>query len=425
MSDLILKWFHEASHGTLSRGWPKKMLFRFGVIVLCAALVVAWLQFRAPSVGLADGGDKTPITAAVARVQRENLTKKLDIAAEFQPFQEVDVHAKVAGYVKQLNVDIGDRVTRGQVLATLEVPELQEDYARAKAAISRFRGEIAHAQSQIKRYEAIARQADVTYRRLASVNQESPNLVAQQEIDIANAQAQAAAAQVAAEQANRVVSQQKLAEAEAKLRRVQDLLDYSRVTAPFSGIVTKRYVSVGTMVQIGTASNTQALPVVRVSQVDQLRLVFPVPESAMAKVQPGAAVTVTVPALGKSFDARVWRYAASADDATRTMETQVLVENPSFELKPGMLASVGLVLEHSAQALTVPLEAVADSTTHPTVWVVTPDKRIEERQVTLGLQTATRYEVLSGLSENEQVIVAGRDRLKVGEAVEPKLIALE
>ena len=364
-----------------------------------------------------------PKSAAVAVVARENLTRQIEIAAQFQAYQDVDVHAKVAGYVKVINVDIGDRVTGGQVLAVLEVPEIEEDLARAKAAVNRYRAEIVHDQSQIRRYEAISRQAALTHRRLASVNQESPNLVAQQDIDVAFAQAQAAAAQLASERANLAVSRQQLAEAEARERRMRDLLDFSRITAPFNGIVTKRYVDTGTLVQKGIASNTQAIPVVRVAQVDLLRLVFPVPETNMARIQVGAHVAVAVPSLGKTFDARVWRYSASSDDATRTMETQVLIENPKFELKPGMLASVTLALEHRDDALTVPLEAVSGNKTNPTVWVVAPNKRIEERKVVLGIETPTKYEVLSGLSENEQVIVAGRDRLKVGETVEPKRVA--
>ncbi|MDD4914765.1 MAG: efflux RND transporter periplasmic adaptor subunit [Methylococcales bacterium] len=364
-------------------------------------------------------------SVAVAKVLRANLDRQIEIAAELLPFQEVDVQAKVAGYVNEINVDIGDRVKQGQVLATLEVPEIAEDAVRAKATVSRYRGQIVHERSMIRRYQAIAHQAEVTYQRLAAVNEESPNLIARQEIDIAASRAQASAAQVDAEQANLIIAQQQLAEAQASERRVQDMLNFARITAPFSGIVTKRYVDVGTMVQTSTSSNTQARPVVQVAEVDRLRLVFPVPESAMVSIKQGESAVVVVPALDKSFSATIWRFAGKADNKTRTMETQIKVDNQNFALEPGMVATVRLTLAHREQVLTVPLGAVSGNQTNASVLIVSPEHKIEERQVSLGMATATRYEVLSGLSENELVIVAGRDRIRVGQQVEPKLVILD
>jgi RND family efflux transporter MFP subunit len=265
----------------------------------------------------------------------------------------------------------------------------------------------------------------VTHHRLFSVNQETPNLVAQQDIDVAYAQAQSTAAQVDVQKANLLIAQQQLLEAQARERRVQDLVDFARIISPFSGIVTKRYVDVGTMVQVGTESTTQALPVVEVSEVNQLRLIFPVPESAMALIQPDASATVEIPNLHKTFNTKIWRYAGKSDAKTRTMETQIKVENQNFEIKPGMVATVRLTLEQSDDTLTVPLGAVLKNRSGASVLVITPDHRIDERQVKLGLETATKYEVVSGLSEKELVIVAGRNQLRVGDVVEPKLVTFE
>ncbi len=397
-----------------------------GVTIVIGSVWLLFTLFHAgSSTETSKSGNDQPKSAAAAKVTRESLVKQIEIAAQFYPFQKVDLQAKVAGYVKDINVDIGDRVTRGQVLATLEVPELREELAKAKAAINRYRGEIAHAQSQIRRYEAIANQAKVTHHRLFSVNQETPNLVAQQDIDVAYAQAQSTAAQVDVQKANLLIAQQQLLEAQARERRVQDLVDFARIISPFSGIVTKRYVDVGTMVQVGTESTTQALPVVEVSEVNQLRLIFPVPESAMALIQPDASATVEIPNLHKTFNTKIWRYAGKSDAKTRTMETQIKVENPNFEIKPGMVATVRLTLEQSGDTLTVPLGAVLKNQSGASVLVITPDHHIEERQVKLGLETSTKYEVVSGLSEKELVIVAGRNQLRVGDVVEPKLVTFE
>lgn len=374
-----------------------------------------------------DAGRQTEhlVTAAIATVVRADLVKSIQIASEFKPFQEVDVHAKVAGYVQVINVDIGDYVKTGQVLAVLEVPELEQDVARTRAAKRRSQQDIEQARSQILRYQAIARQADLTYRRMASVNEQSPNLVAQQEIDVAQAQANATAAELAAHRAALAAAEQQLAEAEANARRAVTYEDYATITAPFDGVVTKRYADTGAMVAQGTRSSEQAMPVVRVAQVDPLRLSFPVPESDIAAVRVGGPLQVHVPALNRSMTARIWRFSGKADESTRTMETQVLMDNPSRALKPGMVASVDMTLDRRPQALSIPIEAAAitGDPHRSNVLVVAKDDRVEERPIVLGIQTATHYEVESGLAVGERVIIAGRSQFRAGQKVIPKQVS--
>lgn len=372
-------------------------------------------------------GHEALVTAAIAPVVREDLAEKIEIASEFKAFQEVDVHAKVAGYVQVINVDIGDYVKTGQVLAVLEVPELEQDVARTRAAKQRSREDILRARSEIQRFQAIARQADITYRRMASVNARSPNLVAQQEIDVAQAQANATAADLDARRAALAAAEQQLAEAEADARRATTYADYATITAPFDGVVTRRYADTGAMVAQGTRSSEQAMPVVRVAQVDPLRLSFPVPESHIAVIRIDGPVRVRVPAIDRSMTARIWRFTGKADEATRTMETQVLMENPSRELKPGMIASVELTLQRRPRAMAIPIEAVAitGDPHRSTVMVVGKDDRVEERPIVLGIQTATKYEVVSGLAGSERVIVAGRSQFRSGQKVIPKQVSFE
>ncbi len=367
------------------------------------------------------------MSAAVARVVRQDLVSTLQIASEFRPFQEVDVHAKVAGYVKVINVDIGDRVRQGQLLAVLEVPELEQDRTRALAAERRSQEDIRRAQSEIRRYQAIARQAQITYRRMASVNERSPNLVAQQEIDVAQAQADAAAAELSAREATLSAAVEQLAEAQAREARAATFAEYAKIIAPFDGVVTKRYADTGAMVAQGTQSNQQAMPVVRVVQVDPLRLSFPVPESLIPLVHVGVPLQIYVPALKRDLQAKVWRFSGKADDATRTMETQLLIGNPSFELKPGMLATVEFIVDQRKAVLAMPIEAVPEGGAHQRaeVLLVNADNRVESRHVELGLHTATKYEVRSGLAEHDRVIIAARSQFHEGQTVVPKVVSFD
>lgn len=363
--------------------------------------------------------------AAVAPVVRANLVSTLSIASEFEPYQQVDVHAKVAGYVKRIDVDIGDAVEEGQVLAILEVPELEEDLARAHAAVLRARERLRLVRSNIRRAEAIAHQAALTYERMYSVNQITPNLVAQQEIDIAQSQADATAAELSSRKAAALVAEQELEEAQAEERKAQALADYATIRAPFRGIVTKRYADTGAMVPQGIQSSQQAMPVVRITQVDPLRLSFPVPESLVPMVHTDALVTVQVPSLNRTFDGKIWRFTGKTTDITRTMETQLLVPNPSFELKPGMLASVEFVLARRDRVLAIPVEAVDEDGKEPTVLVVGPDGKVAERKLKLGIRSPDRYEVISGLTENEKVIVAGRSGFVPGQTVQTRTVSFD
>ncbi|QXP91019.1 efflux RND transporter periplasmic adaptor subunit [Methylococcus capsulatus] len=366
-----------------------------------------------------------PNVAAVTPVVRTDLVSTLNIASEFEPYQQVDVHAKVAGYVKRIDVDIGDAVKEGQVLAVLEVPELEEDLARAHAAVLRARERIRLVSSNIRRAEAIARQAALTYQRMYSVNQTTPNLVAQQEVDLAQSQADATAAELSSRQAAALVAEQELAEAQAEELKARTLADYATIRAPFAGIVTKRYADTGAMVPQGIQSSQQAMPVVRITQVDPLRLSFPVPESLVPLVHPDTPVTVHVPSLNRTFEGKIWRFTGKASDVTRTMETQLLVPNPRFELKPGMLASVEFVLARRDRSLAIPVEAVDEDGKESTVLVVGPDGKVEERKPKLGIRSPDRYEVISGLEENELVIVAGRSAFLPGQTVQTRTVSFD
>src|SRR5207247_2698160 len=181
----------------------------------------------------------------------------------------------------------------------------------------------------------------------------------------------------------------------AELAKVNTLRDYTRVTAPFAGVVTKRYADTGSMIQAGTASQTQAMPLVRLSENSLLRLILPVPESAVPSVHVGQGVEVKVPSLNRSFPGKVARFSDKLQLATRTMETEVDVPNPSLLLIPGMYAESDLTMEKRVNALAVPVTAVDRDS--DSVMAVGPEQRLELRQVTRGIATADEGEVHSAL----------------------------
>jgi len=374
----------------LARKKMLALLAGIAVVVLVAGRLL-------PSAGARRTSSVAPPAraAAVAVARRTPLESTLSLSGEFKPFQEVDVHAKVAGYIRQISVDVGDRVAAGQVLAVLEVPELEAQVAGADASLERAKSAYAA--------------AHFAYERLRQASEARPGLIAQQELDDALARDKEAEAQI------RI--------AEANQRQESALSDYSRITAPFAGVVTKRYADTGALIQAGTSSSTQSMPVVRLAEDDRLCLVLPVPESAVPQIHLGTVVQVRVPARGRSFEGRVARFSSDLDRQTRTMETEIDVANRDGSLVAGMYAETALILDSRDSTLSLPIQAVARDGAAATVLLVGASNRLEERAVQIGLEGANRVEIRSGLSEGDRVVLGSRSEFRPGEIVDPHAIA--
>jgi RND family efflux transporter MFP subunit len=363
-----------------------------------------------------------PITVAVAKVDVQDLSRNLTLTAEFRPNQEVELMSKVAGYVKSITVDIGDRVKQGQLLATLEIPEMTDEINRAKAGVQRSQAQVTQAQEEVRRAESGHQIAHLSYERLAGVMKSRPGLVAQQEVDDAQARDAAAEAQLSAAKSNFTAAQEQVSVSKAEMARFETMFGYTRVTAPFDGVITKRYADTGSMIQAGTASQTQAMPLVRLSDNTVLRLILPVPESAVPTVHEGQVVDVRVPTLKRVFPGKVARFTNRVNSATRSMDTEVDVRNPGLSLMPGMYAEVDLALQQSNHSLAAPVQAVdVENATTGSVMVVNAQNRLEKREVALGLETSDRIGIRSGLHEDELVVIGNRASLKAGQEVSPKL----
>lgn len=384
-----------------------------------AALLTACKAKEAPVAATA------PVPVPTITVTRGDLSNDLKLSAEFTPFQDIDVMAKVAGYVKSIPVDIGDHVRQGQVLATLDVPELQDEVLKAKAQVMAAEANVTTAKSGIQRAQAGANMAHLSYTRLQEVSRGEPGLIPRQDVDVAQAHDLEGAAAVASAQSMLQSAMQSQSQSGADRDRANAMLQYATIRAPFTGVITKRYANTGSMIQAGTASQSQAMPLVRLAEDHVLRLTLPVPVTAVAGIHAGQPVDINVVTLGKSFKGTVSRFADSLQMSTRTMDTQVDVPNPDGKLVPGMYAEVHLHLADRPHVLSVPIDAVdglGGQTSH--VYLVR-DGRIVTATVTTGIQTADHVELVSGVREGDVLVVGRHSGLTDGEQVDPRPAAYD
>jgi len=402
----------------------KRKLVIAGSAVMAALLV--WGIFRHSRTEADDGHDASVASesvAAVVKVDRRTLSSPLTLAGAFKPFQDVDVHAKVAGYIKAIYVDVGSHVKQGQVLAILEVPELRAELAGADAAVRRAREEIRRAQGDVDRSKSTHAAQHAMYQRLRQAAEQKEGLVAQQEVDDAQAKDLGSEAQVSSAEAALDGAQQALEVAEANQQQYTALTDYTRITAPYDGVVTVRYADTGSLIAAGTSESKQAEPVVRLAQISVLRLVLPIPESIAGTIRLGNPVKVHVDALNKDYVGKVTRFADALDQQTRTMHTEIDFQNSDGRLLPGMYVVATLAQVQRKDVLTVPLEAVeTKGNDEGSVLLVGAQNVLEERNVRLGLQSSNRVEILSGLNEGDRVVVGSRNQFRNGMKVNPKVI---
>jgi len=390
----------------------RKRILWIAVVFLVLAAVVLFVFVHKTTVIAAP-----PRTAAVVTVSRGNLASSLTVAGQFQPYQEVELHAKVSGYIRWIKVDIGDRVHQGEILATLEVPELLDQLQGAQAQVRHSQSEITRAESEVVSAESTHAALHADYTRLTEASKQKPGLIAEQELDNARAKDQQAEAQIRVAQSALDSMKQQLGVSQADSHRIQTLSNYESIVSPFNGIVTMRYADTGSLIQAGTTSNTQSAPVVRVAQSDLLRLRMPVPESDVPYIHEGGEVTVKVNSTGRTFTGKIVRFTRSLDTNTRTMLTEIDVPNADLSLSPGMYAETTIQLQQKSDTLTLPAQAVVQNGDQFYVLVVDSTNHVVKQNVTIGIQTSNRMEILSGLKGGEQVIASGQTNYQPGDVV--------
>ncbi|HTX41031.1 MAG TPA: efflux RND transporter periplasmic adaptor subunit [Acidobacteriaceae bacterium] len=395
-------------------------------VVLTASLVTAVVillvlhaRHRTPTVEAAPG----PAAAEVAIAQRGTINQVLTLAGQFQPYQEIDVHPKVSGFIRHIYVDIGDRVHQGETLAVLEVPELKAQLQGTVYQVQQAKDMITRARHEVARATATAAALHADYQRLLQTSQAQPGLVAQQELDDAQAKDLSSAADVDAAQSALAAAEKGLQVAQADNNRVSALENYTNVVAPLDGVIVWRYADTGALIQGGTNSNNSTLPIVKLAQSGLMRLRLPVPEQYVRYVHLGDPVQVRVDALNRSFSGSVVRFTREVNFETRTMETEVDVPNPSLTLDSGMYALAQMRLAHTDNAVTIPLGAIVLSGNPPNtrqeVYVLDGDNRVQIRTVQVGIEGSRLAAIVSGIDPGDHVIMAAQAKYAEGEKVTP------
>lgn len=322
--------------------------------------------------------DPTPVK--VATVARGDVVRYVSIPGTLRADQQATLYAKVSGYVTKVAVDKGDTVKADQLLAELEVPELIADF---------------------KKYEADAKVAEIELSRLTGAQKKAPDLVLPQALDKARGASDVAI---------------------ANLQRTQTLLDFARITAPFGGVVTMRFVDNGAFVPAATSGGAQNAAIFTVMNFTTIRAQAAVPELDAALVKAGQPVKVTLEALGgKTFETTVSRFAQAIDEATRTMLVEADIPNPDLALRPGMYATIKVGVDRHEGVLVVPAEALAMEKTNAFVFKLA-DGKAKKTAVTLGFNDGAKVEILTGAGYGEPVILVGKATFTDGQPVQPEML---
>jgi RND family efflux transporter MFP subunit len=391
------------------------VLISAGAVVVVAAL----LLWRAHRQGSAVEAAPGPPSAQVAEAKRGNIDLELTLAGQFQPYQVVDVHPKVTGFIRHIYVDIGDRVRQGQTLAVLEVPELQAQLAGTVSEVARARDEIVRAQHEVARAESTHDALRLDNQRLQDTAKAQPGLVAQQELDDAQAKDLTSAADVDAAKAALAAAEKGLQVAQADNQRVSAIADYTNVVAPLDGVIVWRYADTGALIQSGVSSNSQDLPIVKLAQTGTMRLRLPVPEQDIRYVHLGDQIQVRVDAINRSFSGKVVRFTRDVNFETRTMQTEIDVPNDDLAIDSGMYAIGLLELSHAENAVTVPVGALVLHGSQTQAYVLDSANAVHLRDVQVGIEGAQLAEIKSGLEPGDRVIAGGEEKYREGETITP------
>lgn len=340
-------------------------------------------------------GQSTP-SLETTKVVSQALDKTITIPGDLTPYQGVNLHAKVSGFVQSVAVDRGSWVKRGQVLARLSAPELRAQRAEAEAKVQAVRAQQAEAQAKMV-------SAQSTYERLKAASQ-TPGVVAGNDVEIAERTFDALRSQVEALKSSG-------AAAEAALKAVTELEAYLEIDAPFDGVITERNVHPGSLVSQSSGA------MLRIEQITRLRLTVPVPEAYVGAIMNGTRVDFKVSAFpDRTFQGVIARPAHSLDLKTRSMQVELDVMNAKQVLAPGMFAEVQWPVSRAQATLFVPTTAVVRTSERQFV-VRVRNGVAEWVDVRRGQVNGNVIEVFGNLREGDVVVRRGNDEIRPGTKV--------
>lgn len=369
--------------------------------ILCLALlsINGCAESHEASAQKADGAQGTPVPSVqVTTPHRTAVSRTLTLPGSVEAFEKAKLYAKVAGYLEQIHVDIGDRVQRGQVLAVLDIPEMTMEYAQAEAELAEAKAQHAKARADYELQRVIHERSKTLRAREA---------ITQQDLDEAKARYEVAAAGVQ-------LAQARIDNVQARLGKLKTLMDYAKIKAPFDGIVTERFVDPGALIQAATTASVNISPVVTIQRVATVRVFVDAPEPDVPAIDRGDPATLVLSALPqKKFEGVVTRFASALVPLTRTMKVEVDFPNPDGLLRPGMYGNLTVALETRAEALTLPATALLIEKDKTFVYVV-EDEKARKVEVTTGIDDGIRVEIVKGLQGNAEVVVAGASAITDG-----------
>jgi RND family efflux transporter MFP subunit len=406
---------------------------RTGMRVLVAVLVMV--------IGLGVGGiiagqhlaaSPSPVTSTmpdspprveVVRPLRVTVAQRLQTNATLEAFEEADLFAKVSGYLSDVRVDIGDHVKAGQVLAVIEVPEMEQELAEAKAQLESKQSALESARRQLDHYSANITLQNALLRRREELGA-AGHFISDRTLDEVRAAAEIAKADFSVAEANRTLAANQVDVAAATVEKIKTLLAYREIVAPFDGVVARRLVNRGDLVQAATA--TRATPsagsLFTVQRIDTIRVFCDVPENDVPHLRVGDPAIVKPAGFdGKPFVGKVTRFSLRLDPETRNMRTEIDLSNPEERLYPGTYAEVSLEMNRRPDALTVPTAAVGSDGDDDFVYTIT-DNRITRLAVKTGLTDNGRIEVTAGLSEETPVVANIKVVPPLRTAVQPQMV---
>ena len=390
------------------------------VLILAAAFAIGVLprlsHQRTLLAASKEEADQAPVVNVIA-VQRSSARDELMLPGSIEAMYEAPIYAREDGYLRKLNVDIGDRVRTGQVLGEIETPELDQQIKQARASLSQTQAALKQAQAAVAQGKANLALAKVTldrWKELVTVG-----VMSRQDGDEKQATYEARQADLEAAEANVGAAQSNVSASEANLQRLVEMKSFDMVTAPFDGIITVRNTTTGTLISAGTSSPNREL--LREAQIDVLRIFVSVPQTEAASISTQQPADVSVQQLPNMvFRGIVARTANALDAASRTMRGEVHIQNPDHTLLPGMYAQVKFSISRRSPSLLIPGDTLVVRSAGTQVAVVGPDRKVHFQKIEIGRDYGARVEVLSGLSEGDTVIVNPTDEIREDVVVEPR-----
>jgi multidrug efflux pump subunit AcrA (membrane-fusion protein) len=402
----------------ISRNGIKALVALVGI---SAVGIVAGRYLAAPPSKSVEAADSRP-QVDVEHPRRVTVAQRLQTNATLEAFEETDLFAKVSGYLSDVRVDIGDHVKAGQVLAVISIPELEDQLAEDNAQLDSKQRSLETAQREVDHNEANLTLQDVTLKRQEVLFK--GRVIDQQTLDDSSAQAEIAKADLGVAQANSALAAAQVRLAAATVEKTKTLLNYTQIVAPFDGVVARRLVNRGDLVQAATATRTtpSAGALFTVQRIDTIRVFCDVPENDVQYLHVGdPAIVKPYGFAGKPFFGAVTRFSLRLDPETRNMRTEIDLSNPEERLYPGMYAEVSLEMNRRPDALTVPATAVGSDSVGNFVYTLT-DNRITRLAINIGLTDSGRTEVTSGLAEETPVVTTFRSAPPPGTAVRPPML---